>query len=487
MIWINLVIELFLLGFILGAWVREKRKNVKNLLADKQQESLWFRILLPAGRLMERWWPASKQKKERSSMYQVIDQLSEGTEGDQAYEVYRWKRWALVIGLLAVCNSLWTGRQLVQGTEAKVFNPIQVRPDYGEGDQREEVTLVLEGNSDTGRNTFSLQIPQKKLTEEAAADKLQEGMEYIEKLLENQEVYEDISLPSGWEDVSYFYESLTPELLKDDGRWAGEIKTDRQEIRMRITGSLAGQRQSRDICMWVPSQAELPVEKRIQMIQKQVQEGNFITENTLQLPTETALGEQLKWFQADDAGGGKWLVLMAIMAMIILWEQDQEYRQRMKERQQEIQREYPEFINELVILIGAGLSLQAAWKRIGEDYQKQRENGGRRNPLYEEIYRESREMTGGVSMREILEQFTTRIRMKEARRFAVLMSQNLKRGDAFLVTRLKELNQEAWEVRKKQVREKSEEVDTKLLIPLMLMLVVILIIVLAPAMISMQG
>jgi len=48
------------------------------------------------------------------------------------------------------------------------------------------------------------------------------------------------------------------------------------------------------------------------------------------------------------------------------------------------------------------------------------------------------------------------------------------------------LNQEAWDMRKKQVREKTEEADTKLLLPLMLMLIVILIIVLSPAMISMK-
>ena len=89
-------------------------------------------------------------------------------------------------------------------------------------------------------------------------------------------------------------------------------------------------------------------------------------------------------------------------------------------------------------------------------------------------------------MREVLEEFTVQIRFKEARRFAILLVQNLKRGDAFLISRLKELNQEAWEIRKKQIRAKSEEADTKLLIPLMLMLVVILIIVLAPAMITMH-
>ena len=158
----------------------------------------------------------------------------------------------------------------------------------------------------------------------------------------------------------------------------------------------------------------------------------------------------------------------------------------MKDRQQKIQHVYPEFINELVILVGAGLSLPAAWKRIGQDYQKKRQEGYEINPLYEEIYRESKELESGSSMREVLEEFTVQIRFKEARRFAILLVQNLKRGDAFLISRLKELNQEAWEIRKKQVRAKSEEADTKLLIPLMLMLVVILIIVLAPAMITMH-
>jgi len=106
--------------------------------------------------------------------------------------------------------------------------------------------------------------------------------------------------------------------------------------------------------------------------------------------------------------------------------------------------------------------------------------------LYEEIYQESRQLQAGASMREVLEEFIANIRSKQARRFAVLAIQNLKRGDAFLISRLKELNQEAWELRKKQVRERSEEVDTKLLFPLMLMLIVILMIVLTPAMISMQ-
>ena len=64
------------------------------------------------------------------------------------------------------------------------------------------------------------------------------------------------------------------------------------------------------------------------------------------------------------------------------------------------------------------------------------------------------------------------------------MNQNLRRGDENLLLRLNELTEEVWEKRKKEVREKTEEADTKLLIPLMMMLAVILIIVLAPCMMT---
>ena len=98
----------------------------------------------------------------------------------------------------------------------------------------------------------------------------------------------------------------------------------------------------------------------------------------------------------------------------------------------------------------------------------------------------SLQMQNGTSPKEALEQFAARVKVKEIRQFVSVLSQNLKRGDEFIITHLRELNSQAWELRKKYVQEKSEEVDTKLLIPMMLMLVVILIVVLAPAIMTMQ-
>ena len=148
---------------------------------------------------------------------------------------------------------------------------------------------------------------------------------------------------------------------------------------------------------------------------------------------------------------------------------------------------YPEVINRFVMLLGAGLSTQRAWMKITGDYLEKRKGlEGTIEPIYEEMQIATLQMQNGTSPKEALEQFAARVKVKEIRQFISVLSQNLKRGDEFIITHLRELNAQAWELRKKYVQEKSEEVDTKLLIPMMLMLVVILIVVLAPAIMTMQ-
>ena len=67
-----------------------------------------------------------------------------------------------------------------------------------------------------------------------------------------------------------------------------------------------------------------------------------------------------------------------------------------------------------------------------------------------------------------------------------MLSRDLRRGDEFLLDRLQEMNQEAWEEHKKKIRIRSEEAQTKLLLPMFLTLAAILVMVAAPAMMSMQ-
>jgi tight adherence protein C len=96
-------------------------------------------------------------------------------------------------------------------------------------------------------------------------------------------------------------------------------------------------------------------------------------------------------------------------------------------------------------------------------------------------------MQNGLSFAETLREFGERSHVKEMRKFANLMLSDRKRGDAKLLEYLREMNEEAWEQKKKIVKEKTEEADTRLVLPLMMMLIVILVVVLAPAIMTIRG
>lgn len=479
MVWLGIGVELILVGMIIVLGRKERKNGRMDLTGN-------LHLLQIAGKHVAKWLEPATIQKERNQIYQIVCKLAGEEEGEKLFQKYRQKRWSMILSIVLLINGgLIFGGMLPRQQEVEVFSIEQKRPDYGEGDINEQVTVILSGEKNA-KSTISIRIPEKEISQKEALDKVREGIRYIQAYFENIKVKENISFPTEWNEVSFYYESLSPELLSNNGGWIGEIKKEPQLIEIKVTAALAGQSLTETLQLQTVTISELSAEERLRILTKKVQEGEFLTESKLVLPKETEIGEEIQWIEKEEPKEVIWILLGSILLLFALWKQDWEYKQVLKRREQHIRQVYPEFINELVILIGAGLSLPAAWKRIGQDYQNKRTGKGEINPLYEEVYRESKELDAGVPMREILEEFSSRIRLKEARRFAVMMVQNIKRGDAFLVSRLKELNQEAWEIRKKQVREKTEEADTKLLLPLMLMLAVILIIVLSPAMITMQ-
>ncbi len=479
MVWFGIGLEVLMVGTIIILGCKERRNGFTDQVGS-------FHLLQMAGKYIAKWLEPTATRKEKNQIYQIVCKLAGEEEGEKLFQKYRQKRWSLILGVGLLVNGVLIVQGITSNQKAlEVFGFEQQRPDYGEGDINEQVTVILSGE-ENAQDTISIHIPEKEISGQEARYKVREGMRYIRTYLESIKVKGDISLPTGWDEVTFYYESLSPDLLSNNGGWIGEIAEEPQNIDLKITAVLAGQSLTEIIQLETVRISELSAEERLTILTKRVQEGEFLTENKLILPNKTEMGEELQWIEKEEPKQMIWILLGIMLLLLVLWKQDLEYKQLLKRREQHMRQAYPEFINELVILVGAGMSLQAAWRRIGQDYQSKRTEGGEIDPLYEEVYRESKELENGVSMREVLEEFSSHIRVKEARRFAVMLVQNIRRGDAFLVSRLKELNQEAWEMRKKQVREKTEEADTKLLLPLMLMLAVILIIVLSPAMISMQ-
>ena len=147
--------------------------------------------------------------------------------------------------------------------------------------------------------------------------------------------------------------------------------------------------------------------------------------------------------------------------------------------------DYPEIMNKLTLLLGAGMTVKSAWQKIVRDYEGQRRDREVRY-AYEEMAAACHEMQSGVAEAESYERFGKRCGLKAYRKLAALLSQNLRKGTKGLTELLSMEAVQAFEERKAAAKRRGEEAGTKLLGPMFLMLAMVLVIVIVPAFLSIQ-
>lgn len=165
---------------------------------------------------------------------------------------------------------------------------------------------------------------------------------------------------------------------------------------------------------------------------------------------------------------------------LLFYLSDSELEEKIKKRHLKIQLDFPEFLNKMTLLINAGMTITAAWQKIVEDNQKD-------SPLYLELEQVLADICSGKPEVHAYEDFAKRCRMQEVSKFISVIVQNLRKGNAELVSILRLQANECWEMRKHAARRLGEEAGTKMLFPMMIMFVAILIIVTLPAILALQG
>lgn len=170
--------------------------------------------------------------------------------------------------------------------------------------------------------------------------------------------------------------------------------------------------------------------------------------------------------------------MMLVLAAFYL--PDIELKDKIKKRKLMIQIDFPDFLNKLTLLINAGMTVSKAWEKVSHD------NKGDR-PLYEELRMTLSDMAAGMSEQRAYEDFAKRCRVPEITRAISVILQNLRKGNAELVSVLRLQASECWEMRKNTAKRLGEEASTKMLLPLMLMFLAILIIVTAPAILALRS
>lgn len=189
----------------------------------------------------------------------------------------------------------------------------------------------------------------------------------------------------------------------------------------------------------------------------------------------------IRWSQKIEDNSLLLLTAALAVAVLVYLFSDRDLHEQLEKRKRLLRREYPDLVHQLVLFVGAGMTVRGAFGRIASDYEKKQEKSAKPLPAYEEMIHTCRELQSGVSEGAAYEHFGRRTGLQEYIRLSTLLMQNLKRGNATLIERLREEAEKAGEERLMQSKRLGEEAGTKLLLPMVLMLGVVMVMIMVPA------
>lgn len=146
--------------------------------------------------------------------------------------------------------------------------------------------------------------------------------------------------------------------------------------------------------------------------------------------------------------------------------------------------EYPEFVEKLLLLCNAGLTIRNALQKIIEDYSK---THTKKSYLMAELEYALNKIKSGYSESDVYAEFGRRCKLHSYIKLASLLQQNLKRGSADLKTELQIEIHEAFLAHKNLILQTGEKTTTKMLFPMILILIVVIGIIMIPSFLSMSN
>lgn len=225
------------------------------------------------------------------------------------------------------------------------------------------------------------------------------------------------------------------------------------------------------------AQEQVEMELSAWIANEQEQEGT----NTFQLPKELA-GYAVEWSEKKEFLSLKILFLegVSVVLLIVAKRKEREEEEKKQRRQRELL--YPELLNQLLILLEAGMTTRQAWHRIAYQYkEKQKKQLVEDSEVYAAVLQLDRRLSEGENEKTAYESFAKQMDSMCYRRLVRLLVNNLEKGSKDICQQLGLEAKQAYDQRILLAKKLGEEASTKMLIPMMLMMVLVMVIVMAPA------
>lgn len=152
-------------------------------------------------------------------------------------------------------------------------------------------------------------------------------------------------------------------------------------------------------------------------------------------------------------------------------------REKEKQRQEILKREYPGFASKYSLLASTGLPHRQIIERMAADYAQR----GKTNIMFEELRIVVNETQSGLSLTDSLNNLGQRCKMREMTHFVSLINQSLRKGGDNVAQQIKDAANDSIEMEKEETRKRIEKAGTKLLFPMSIILILVFVIIMIPA------
>lgn len=406
----------------------------------------------------------------------------------RAYYIQKLRLVLLILLAGALLCLLLQGKLWAEETVSK--RGVIERPETGGGEKEVQLEACVSGE----KEALSVIVKDKQLNEKelqslfvACAGELEKyilgenvNLSQVSKPLNFPEALDGYPFEITWKSSDYTVVNQYGEVFCDAGNVAEDIE---------LTAAIY----YGEICYEhmisvkiVPSEDSADdASLRDELIQAVVeQEVSTRYEDVVTLPLEVG-GQPVKWKEIREDNSSLFLLLTIGAAVGVYFLKDKDLHDELLEKKRAMKMYYPVILNKFMLYMGAGMTVRGSFLKIALDYQKKREEGPR-NPAYEEMLYSCNELNAGISEGQVYERFGRRSGLQEYARFTTMLSQNLKKGNATLLTRLREESEKALEDDLHYRKKLGEEAETKLLVPMIMMMAIVMLLVMIPAFSSLE-
>jgi hypothetical protein len=392
----------------------------------------------------------------------------------------------LVLGLIVfgfLLQGIYTVYGMKSVTELK-------RPKVGEDE--ESVTLNVKGEGFDEEITFRVdeQQPSKEALDllfQQAKNEVDESFlgenpstEVISKNVVLRDEYANGLVDAKW--------SFSPnKIIRNDGKIDYEEMGEDTLVMCTVDFEAYEQELSYSFPVYVKMPDVNEKEGFLYYVQKTLNDLNQTNQNEegIDLPTEVK-GCHIVWKRNYPYTGLEISLLGVFAGILIIFGKKYDSYKNMEKKMKEFEDSYPEIISALTLYMGAGLSVCQAFEKIGQSYQKKLQKNGKRNDLYENVLILNREIQDGKNMRIAFEGFGRRCLHPAYKKMMMLLEQNIRKGNEYLLEQLEREEKNVYESRQRKIKMAGEVASTKLLIPMTGLLGMVLIVLVVPALFSIR-